>query len=60
MEAAKARQLKGKCGVDRERAQGSVIEQKAKTMGLLVVELPEVVAARHGWGLGGALNKWCT
>lgn len=60
MEAAETGQLKSKCGVDRNGAQGSVVEQKTETMWLLIVELSEVVTAGRGWGLGGALNKWGT
>ena len=45
MKAAKNRQLQSKCGVNRERAQGSAIKQDAEAMGFLGVELLEVGAA---------------
>lgn len=42
---AKSRQLKSECSVDRERAQSSAVEQKAKAARLLAVDQDEVVAA---------------
>lgn len=60
LKAAKSRKLQSKCGVNRERAQGSAIKQEAEAMGFLAVELLEVGAAHRSWWLGCALHKWCT
>jgi hypothetical protein len=46
LEAAKKRQLQSQCVVNRERVEGGVIEQEAKAVWLLGIELLEVAAAR--------------
>lgn len=49
MKVAKIRKLQSKSGVDRERAHGSVIEQEAKAVRFLAVELLEVVTTQLCW-----------
>ncbi|TKY44698.1 hypothetical protein E2542_SST30976 [Spatholobus suberectus] len=59
LKGAKSWKLQSKCPVDGERAQVSVIEQEAKAVWLLAVELPEVATAFLPWRRGSTLHKWC-
>ena len=60
LKGAKCWQLQSKCSVDGKRAHGSVIEQDAKAVWLLAVELLEFATALRPWGPNITLHKWCT